>query len=127
MIRREASLQPASLPSRETIGRMWAELKAKRRATIGHLRNLVGDCTLGVKKFPDRMQWLYSSHVSAPRERVWSSARLLDYYTDAERYPADGLLTHVASFGSFRAAVNQFSPKRKTLTQRVLQKIKMSR
>ena len=31
-------------------------------------------------------------------------------------------------FGLYlRAAVNQFSPKRKTLTQRVLQKIKMSR
>ena len=132
-IRREAqSLQPASLPSRETVGRMWAELKAE---AARHDRSVFETSSAialsAVKKFPDRMQWLYSStRIGATRTSQVLGEAVLDYYTQTlSDIRQTGYLTYVAR--QFRpylcAAVNQFSPKRKTLTQRVLQKIKMSR
>ena len=132
-IRREAQgLQPASLPSRETIGRMWAELKAE---AARHDRSVFETSSAmalsAVKTFPDRMQWLYSStRIGATRTSQILGEAVLDYYAQTlSDIRQTGYLTYVSrQFRPYlRAAVNQFSPQRKTLTQRVLEKIKMSR
>jgi hypothetical protein len=132
-IRREAqSLQPASLPSRETIGQMWTDLKAE---AARHDRSIFETSSAialsAVKRFPDRVQWLYSStRIGAARTGQVLGGAVLDYYSQTlSDLRQTGYLTYVTrQFRPYvRAAARQFSPERKTLTQRMLQKIKMSR
>ncbi len=131
-IRSEAqSLQPASLPSRETIGQMWAELKAE---AARHDRSVFETSSMialsALRQFPDRMQWLFNStRVGAARSgQILGAAVLDDYRQTLSELRQTGYLTYAARQIQpyLRAAANQFSPKRKTLTQRMLEKIKMS-
>ena len=130
-IRTEAqSLQPASLPSRETIGQMWAELKAeaaRHDRSVFETSSMIALSTL--RQFPDRMHWLYhSTRVGAARTgQILGAAVLDDYRQTLGEIRQTGYLTYAARQMQpyLRAAADQFSPTRKTLTQRMLEKIKM--
>jgi hypothetical protein len=115
-IRTEArTIQPGALPSRETVGELWRQLKAESARQ-------------------DRSVFQTSSlvAVSAVRAGVVRSGEMvgvamLDHYS---RMLAEMRQAGYATFAArqFRpyvcAAVDQFSPKRRTLTERVIDKFR---
>jgi hypothetical protein len=125
-IREEArSLAPARLPSRETIGSLWTDLKsesARQNRSIYEMSSMLALSAAG--KLPDSVRWLSAStRTAASRTGQVVGAALLDYYRQTlgdirdvgfVRYAGRQLRPYV------RAAVVQFSPKRRTLTQRLL-------
>jgi hypothetical protein len=129
-IRREAAaLQPASLPSRETISRMWTDLKVESaRQDRSVLETSSVMALSAVRAFPTGMRWLYSSaRVGATRTGRIFAASLLDHYartltemrqTGYVRYSA----RHVGPY--LQAAMRQFSPSHQTLTQRAIERIR---
>jgi hypothetical protein len=84
-----------------------------------------------VRAFPERLQWLYcSTRVSAARTGEVLGGAVLDHYSETlSEIRQIGYLSYAArQFRPYvRAAVNQFSPKQRTLTQRMFEKIRMSR
>lgn len=126
------NLQPGGLPSRETISRMWGDLKTE---SARHDRSIFETSSMmalsAVRAFPDRVQWLYAStRAGAARTGQIFGAVLLDHYTQTlNEIRQTGYLTYAAQqFRPYaRAAVRQFSPETKTLTQRMLDKLRMSR
>ncbi len=132
-IRTEArSLHPTSLPSRDTIGQMWADLKAeaaRQERSVFETSSMMA--LSAVRTFPDRVQWLYAStRAGAERTGQIFGAALLDHYRQTlGEIRQTGYLAYAARhFRPYvRAAASQFSPSRKTLTQRALERIRMSR
>ena len=126
---REAAgaLQPASLPSRETIGRLWLDLKSeseKQNRSVFETSSMMA--VSAVRSVPDGLRWLAAStKVGAKRTGQVFAATLLDHYRDALHemqrtgygpYVVQQLRPYV------RAATGQFSPKRQTLTERLIEK-----
>ena len=126
---REAArgLQPASLPSRETIGRLWLDLKSeseKQNRSVFETSSMMAVST--VRSVPDGLRWLAAStRVGAKRTGQVFAATLLDHYRHALHemqqtgygpYVVQQLRPYV------RAATGQFSPKRQTLTERLIDK-----
>ena len=128
-IREEArGLQPASLPSRETISELWGQLKteaARQERSVFETSSMMALSAVGT--FPERMHWLYAStRVGATRTGRIFAAALLDHYTQTlGEIRREGYLRHAARQlrPYVRAAVGQFSPKRRTVTQRLLEKV----
>jgi len=129
-IRQEAKgIHPASLPSRETINSMWTQLKAesvRQNRSIFETSSMVA--LSAVRAFPDRARWFYATaRISATRTGEIVAAALLDQYRQTL---AEMRETGYAAFATrqfrpyFRAAVDQFSPKRSTLTERLLAKFR---
>ncbi len=132
-IRDEARrLQPGNLPSRETISDMWAKLKtesARQGRSVFETSSMMA--LSAVRTFPERVRWLYASaRVGATRTGQIFASALLDHYrqtltemreTGYLKYSARQLRPY------FRAAANQFSPRRRTLTERVLEKFHLMR
>jgi hypothetical protein len=127
-IRHEArSLQPDSLPSRETISQMWTQLKAesaRQHRSIFETSSMMA--VSAVRNLPDGVHWLYASaRVGAARTGQIVAGALLEHYnqTLSELRQVGYLRFASRQFRPYvSAAVNQFSPKRKTLTQRLLEK-----
>jgi hypothetical protein len=132
-IRLEArGLHPASLPSRETIGNMWAQLKTE---AARHDRPVFETSSLlalsAARAVPDSVRWLSASaRVGAAHTGSVFAAALLDHYrqtladlrrTGYARYAARQLRPYI------RASVSQFSPKRRTLTQWAVEKVQSMR
>lgn len=129
-LRREArELQPSSLPSRETVGQIWADLKAESVRQDRSVFETSSTMALAAAQaFPDGARWLLAStRASAARTSQIVITTLLDHYrqtlneiqtTGYVRF-ADKLFRPYV-----RAAINQFSPERPTLTQRVLNRIR---
>ena len=92
-IRTEAQrLQPASLPSRETIGQMWAELKAE---AARHDRSVFETSSMialsALRQFPDRVHWLVHLHTGrrgALGPDTWRG-RARGLSSDPQRTPAN--------------------------------------
>lgn len=132
-IREEArSLHPSSLPSRETITTLWQQLMAEARRQDRSLFETSSMLALSAAAaVPDSVRWLTAStRVGATRAGQVAGAVLLDHYRKTL-----GEIRQVG-YGSFaarqlqpylRAAVNQFSPQRRTLTERVLEKLERVR
>ena len=129
-IRNEArGIQPASLPSRETIGAMWTQLKtesARQNRSVFETSSMVA--LSAIRAFPANARWFYTSaRVGAARTGEIVAAALLDHYSETL---AEIRETGYASFATrqfrpyVRAAVDQFSPKRSTLTERLLAKLR---
>jgi hypothetical protein len=127
---REAAqgLQPASLPSRESITGVWHQLEAesaRQNRSVFETSSMLA--LSAVRSVPDGVRWLSeSAWVSATRTgKVFASA-LLDHYkqtlgeireTGYLTYAGRQLRPYVA------AAAGQFSPKRRSLTERALDRI----
>ena len=128
-IRDEArGLPSASLPSREAISDIWARLKtesARQERSIFETSSMMA--VAAAQALPDRARWLSASaRVSATRTGHIVAAALLDHYTQTlGEIRQVGYLAYARrQFHPYvRAAASQFSPKRRTLTQRLLEKL----
>jgi len=129
-IRTEAAgLRAAGLPSRDTIARTWTAIKteaARNDRSIFETSSMMA--LSAARAVPDRLRWLaQSARVGAARTgRVFASA-LLDHYADTLRDMREvGYVTYAGRQlrPYVRAAFDQFSPSRPTLTQRVLGRMK---
>jgi hypothetical protein len=123
-----AHLPAASLPSRESISAVWTELKAE---SARQKRSIFETSTVmavsAVRALPDGVRWLSASaRVGALRTGEVFVAALLDHYketlSDIRRV---GYLSYAGrQFRPYmRAAAGQFSPARRTMTQRLLEKL----
>jgi hypothetical protein len=128
-IREEArGLQFSGLPSRETITTLWAQLKtesARQHRSVFETSSVMA--VSAVRALPGGVRWISSStRIGATRTGHIFAAALLDHYkqTLSEMRQVGYLAYADRQFRPyFRAAVVQFSPKRRTLTQRLLEKI----
>ena len=129
-IRKEArSIQPSGLPSGETIGAMWMELKsesARQNRSVFETSSMVA--LSSIRALPEQARWFYASaRVGASRTGEIIAAALLDHYSQTL---AEMRQTGYASFAArqfspyVRAAVGQFSPRKSTLTERVIGKFR---
>ena len=132
-IREEArSLPPASFPSHDTINGMWAQLKAE---SVRQDRSVFETSSLmavsAARSLPDGVRWLSASaRVGATRTGQIVATALLDHYRQTLSEIRDvGYLAYAnRQFRPYlRAAVNQFSPQRRTLTQHLLEKVQFIR
>jgi hypothetical protein len=122
-------LQPTNLPSRDTISRMWVELKAESarqdRSVFQTSSVMAVSAARGV---PDGARWFSASaRVGATRTGQILAATLLDHYrqTLSEiRHTGYLQYAHQQLRPYLRACVDQFSPKRRTLTERLLEKVR---
>jgi hypothetical protein len=127
-IREEArSLPAASLPSRETITHIWTQLKtesARQERSVFETSSMMA--VAAVRAFPEGVRWVSASaRVGAMRTGHVVAAALLDHYRQTlSEIRQVGYLTYAGrQFRPYvRAAIDQFSPKRRTLTQRLLDK-----
>ena len=132
-IRHEArALQPASLPSRETIGSVWEQLKEesqRQNTTIFQTSSMMA--LDAVRGLPEGARWLSASaRVGVTRTGQVFASALLDHYTttlhDIQRV---GYVTYAGTQlrPYVHAAARQFSPQHRTLTERLLDKLDASR
>ncbi len=125
-IREEArSIQPGELPSRETIRGLWDELKkesSRQHRSVFETSSMLA--VSAVQKLPSGIRWLSSSaKVGATRTGQVFAAVALDHYNETLREIQQ--VGFVAYAGRqlrpyAQAAVLQFSPKRPTLTERLM-------
>jgi hypothetical protein len=111
-IRTEArTIQPGAFPSRETVGELWSQLKAesaRQERSVFQTSSLVAVSAVraGVVRTGEMVGVAMLDHYS----RTLAEMRQTGYATFAARQFRPYL----------RAAVDQFSPKRRTLTERML-------
>jgi hypothetical protein len=121
-------LHPSSLPTREAIAEVWTRLKAasaREERSVFETSSMMA--VAAVKGLPDGVRWLSASAVAgAARTGQVMAVSLLDYYTQT----LDGIQREgYAAYTSrqlrpyVRAAAAQFSPARRTLTQRILERV----
>jgi hypothetical protein len=121
-------LPQASLPSRESISAVWADLKAE---SVRQERSIFETSSVmavsAARALPGGVRWLSASaRVGAARTGRVFAAALLDHYRQTlNEIEQVGYLTYAGrQFRPYvRAAAAQFSPKRRTLTQRLLEKL----
>jgi len=132
-IREQArGLQPANLPSRDAISRMWVELKAESarqdRSVFQTSSVMAVSAARGV---PDGARWFSASaRAGATRTGQILAATLLDHYRQTlseMRHTGYLPYAHQQLRPYLRACVDQFSPKRRTLTERLLEKVQFAR
>jgi hypothetical protein len=132
-LREDASHLPqASLPSRETISAVWTDLKAesaRQERSIFETSSVMA--VSAARALPGGVRWLSASaRVGAARTGQVFAAALLDHYRETLSEIRDtGYLTYAGRQCRpyLRAAAGQFSPKRRTLTQRLLEKLSAKR
>lgn len=122
------SLQPAGLPSRETIGHLWSQLKSESAAQNRSIFETSSMMAISaVRSVPEGVKWLSAStKVGAKRTGRVFAETLLDHYRETLRgiqergyatYAVQQLRPYV------NAAASQFSPEQRTLTERLLDRI----
>jgi hypothetical protein len=129
-IRDEArGMQPANLPSGDTIAAMWTDLKnesVRQNRSVFETSSMMA--VAAVRAFPDRARWFYASaRAGAARTGEIVALALLDHYSETlSEIRGTGYAAFAArQFRPYlRAAVHQFSPKRSTLTERFLGKLR---
>jgi len=128
-IRKEARrLPPANLPSAGTIGNLWAQLKAesaRQDRSVFETSSVMA--VSAARTIPGGVRWLSASaRVGATRTGHIFAAALLDHYKQTlSEIQQVGYLAYAGrQFRPYlRAALDQFSPKRRTLTQKLLEKL----
>jgi len=125
-------LPAASLPSRDTISNVWEELKAESTRQDRSIFETSSVMALSaVRALPGGVRWIsVSARVGATRTGQVLAAALLDHYKQTLREMRQvGYLAYAArqSRPYVRAAVDQFSPTRRTLTQRLIEKFQIAR
>jgi hypothetical protein len=128
-LREDASHLPqASLPSRESITAVWSGLKAeaaRQQRSIFETSSVMA--VSAARALPGGVRWLSASaRVGATRTGQVFASALLDHYRETlSEIQQVGYLTYAGQqFRPYiRAAAGQFSPKRRTLTHRLLEKL----
>ena len=132
-IRKDARRVPlASLPSRDTIINMWAQLKAEAaRQDRSLFETSSAMAVSAARTFPGGVRWLSASaRVGVTRTGHVFAAALLDHYRQTlNEIRQVGYLAYVGrQFRPYiRAAVDHFSPTRHTFTQSMLEKLQSIR
>ena len=132
-IREEArGLPRASLPSIETISNLWTQLKAESARQDRSIFETSSVMAISASQaLPSGARWLSASaRAGAARTGHIFAAALLDHYRQTlSEIQQVGYLAYAGrQFRPYvRAAVDQFSPKRRTLTQRLLEKLQSIR
>jgi hypothetical protein len=129
-IRTEARrMKPAELPSPETIGKQWQALKdesARQGRSVFETSSVMA--VSAVRALPGRVRLLSASaRAGATHTGKLVATALLDHYNQTLNELREvGYLTYAKRQLTpyLRACVDQFSPERRTLTQRLLEKIK---
>ncbi|HLG60042.1 MAG TPA: hypothetical protein VI485_32175 [Vicinamibacterales bacterium] len=129
-IRDEARrLKPERLPSRETLVSLWSQLRTeatRQDRSIFETSSMLA--VSAVRGLPDGARWLSASaKVGATRTGQIFAAALLDHYRttlDEVRQVGYVAFTRRQLQPYVRAAIGQFSPARRTLTDRLLDKAK---
>jgi hypothetical protein len=132
-LREEArGLQPPGLPSRDAISHVWNQLKlesARQDTSIFETSSVMA--VSAARALPDGVRWLSASaRVGATRTGQILAAALLDHYRQTLKDIQEvGYLAYVnRQFRPYvRAAVDQFSPKRRTVTERLIAKLSSMR
>jgi hypothetical protein len=120
-----ASLAPSSLPSRDAVRDVWNQLKTESAAqerSVFEMSSVLALSAAG--KIPESVRWWsMSAKAAASRTGQILGASLLDYY----RATLDDIRNvGFAAYASrqlkpyLRAAIGQFSPERRTITQRII-------
>jgi hypothetical protein len=132
-IRNDArALQPANLPSRDTIGNLWTQLKTEAERNDRSVFETSSLMALSAARaVPDNLRWLSASARVGVTEtgHIFATA-LLDHYSETlAEIRQEGYLTYAGRqlMPYVRASLNQFSPERPTLTQRVIDKVEARR
>jgi hypothetical protein len=121
-------LHPTGLPTRESVGALWAELKAESARQERSVFETSSVLALGAARaLPGGVRWFSASAaVGATRTGQILAGALLDHYrqTLAELQQVGYVAYARRQLGPyFRAAGAQFSPKRSTLTQGLLDRL----
>lgn len=122
------SLQPSSLPSRETITGVWTQLKAESVRQDRSVFETSSTMALSAaRSIPDGVRWLSASAmVGATRTGQVFASALLDHYKQTlSEIRETGYVTYAGRQlrPYLAAAAHQFSPNRRSLTERLLKKI----
>jgi hypothetical protein len=119
------TLAPTSLPRRETVTSLWTQLRdeaTRQNRSVFETSSMMA--VSAVKALPESARWLSASAlVGASRTGQIVATALLDHYrATLDDIRQVGYATYAArQLGPYvRAAVNQFSPERVTLTERFL-------
>jgi hypothetical protein len=128
-VREEARrIQPASLPSPQRVVALWTALKdesARQQRSIFETSSVLA--MSAVRTLPDRLRWLSSSaRVTVARTgQLFAGALLDDYARTLAGIRAVGYVRYTRRQlrPYLRAAAGHFSPKRRTLTDRLLEKL----
>ena len=125
-------LPGASLPTWDSISTVWANLKAesaRQERSIFETSSLMA--ISAAQAIPGGVRWLSASaRVGATRTGQLFAAALLDHYRKTlSEIQQVGYVSYSGRLlrPYFRAAAGQFSPKRHTLTERLLEKLPMRR
>lgn len=125
-------LRRPDLPSGDTISSLWAQLKTESERQDRSVFETSSVMALSAARaLPDGVRWISASaRVGATRTGHIFAAALLDHYRQT--------LSEIRQVGYvgyagrqlrpyFRACLNQFSPERSTVTQRVVEKLRHMR
>jgi hypothetical protein len=122
-------LKPVDLPSVKAISRQWEELKdeaARQGRSIFETSSVMA--ISAVRALPERARWLSSStRVAAKRSGKLLSAALLDDYSHIlDELREVGYVTYAKRQLSpyLRACADQFSRHQRTLTERLIERIR---
>ena len=129
-IRSEArALKPAELPSPKVIGEQWEELKqesARQGRSVFETSSVMA--VSAVRALPEKARWLSASAlVGATHTGKLLSTAILDHYSQTLKELREvGYLAYAKRQLSpyLSACVDLFSPQRRTLTQRLLDKMR---
>jgi hypothetical protein len=121
------SLTPSELPSGEEIRERWEELKhesVRQGRSVFEISSVMA--LSAVRVLPSKVRWLSASaRVGARRTGKVFSTAILEHYTQTlNELRAAGYVAYAKRQLSpyVRACVEQFSPQKRTLTQRLLEK-----
>jgi hypothetical protein len=129
-IREEARrLKPERLPSRETLVSLWSQLRTEATRQDGSIFETSSMLAVStVRGLPGGARWLSASaKVGATRTGQIFAAALLEHYRttlDEVRQVGYVAFTRRQLQPYVRAAIGQFSPERRTITDRLLDKAK---
>jgi hypothetical protein len=127
---REAArgLQPAGIPSRETIADIWTRLKdvaSRQDRSVFEASSAMA--VSAARSLPDSVRWVSASaRAGAARTGHVLAAALLDHYRQTlDELQQVGYATYAARQlrPYLRAAAGQLSPDKRTLTERLLEKL----
>jgi hypothetical protein len=120
--------RPTGLPSPEEIGDVWTQMKhtaAREQRSIFETSSMMA--VSAVRSLPGGVRWLSASAmVGATRTSQVFATALLDHYKlTLDEIQHLGFAAYASrQFRPYvRAAVNQFSPKRRTLTETLLHRV----
>lgn len=121
------SVKPSDLPSHQVISKQWEELRheaTRQGRSVFEVSSVMA--LSAVRLLPGRVRWLSASaRVGAKRTGKLVSAAILEHYSETlGELRSVGYLTYAKRQLSpyVRACVDQFSPRKRTLTQRLIEK-----